>query len=176
VEVSFDIDANGILNVKAKDKATSKEQSIRIEATSGLSKEEIEKMKQDAESHAEEDKKKKEGIDTKNMADTLVYSTEKALKDAGDKVPEADKKTIEEKLEALKKVKDSDNMDEIKKATEELSAAAQKIGQAMYSDQKTGDSGQKTEAQAQPNAQAQTEGKKSDDAEEGEIVDEKDKK
>jgi molecular chaperone DnaK len=132
VEVTFDIDANGILNVKAKDKATNKEQSIRIEASTGLSKEEIEKMKKDAEVHAEEDKKKKEAIEAKNMADTLVYSTEKALRDAGDKITAEEKKPVEEKIEALKKVKDGDDSEAIKKATEELSQEAQKIGEKLY--------------------------------------------
>ncbi|MFZ5982393.1 MAG: Hsp70 family protein, partial [Patescibacteria group bacterium] len=132
IEVSFDIDANGILSVKAKDKATGKEQSIRIEASSGLSKEEIEKMKQDAEAHAEEDKKKKEAVETKNMADTLVFTTEKALKEAGDKITADEKKPVEEKIEALKKLKDSDDIEAIKKATEELSQEAQKIGQKLY--------------------------------------------
>jgi len=132
VEVTFDIDANGILNVKAKDKATGKEQSIRIEASTGLSKDEIEKMKKDAEAHAEEDKKKKELIEARNMADTLVYTTEKALRDAGDKITADERKPIEEKIEALKKVKDSDDVEAIKKATQEMSEAAQKIGEKLY--------------------------------------------
>ncbi len=132
IEVTFDIDANGILNVKAKDKATNREQSIRIEASTGLSKEEIEKMKKDAEIHAEEDKKKKEAIEAKNMADTLVYTTEKALRDAGDKITADEKKPVEEKIEALKKVKDGDDSQAIKKATEELSQEAQKIGEKLY--------------------------------------------
>lgn len=132
IEVSFDINANGVLSVKAKDKATGKEQSIRIEASTGLSKEEIEKMKKDAEAHADEDKKKKENVETKNMADTLVFTTEKALKDAGDKVSADKKKPVEEKIEALKKIKDSDDIEAIKKATEELSAEAQKIGEELY--------------------------------------------
>ncbi|MDP1883739.1 MAG: molecular chaperone DnaK [Candidatus Moranbacteria bacterium] len=132
IEVTFDIDANGVLSVKAKDKATGKEQSIRIEASTGLSKDEIEKMKKDAEAHAEEDKKKKENVETKNMADTLVFTTEKALRDAGDKVSEDKKKPVQEKVEALKKVKDGDDIEAIKKATEELSQEAQKIGEELY--------------------------------------------
>ena len=132
IEVTFDIDANGILNVSAKDKATGKEQKITITASTGLSKEEIERMKKDAEAHAEEDKKKKERIEVKNMAETLYYTTEKALKEAGDKLDEATKKSIQEKMENLKKVKDGDDVEAIKKATEELSQEAQKIGQAMY--------------------------------------------
>lgn len=132
VEVTFDIDANGILNVSAKDKATGKQQSIRIEASSGLSEQEIEKMKKEAELHAEEDKKKKEAIEVKNTADTLIYTSEKTLKDGGDKVKEEDKKQVEEKIEALKKVKESDSIEDIKKASEELSQAIQKVGAAMY--------------------------------------------
>ncbi len=132
IEVTFDIDANGILNVKAKDKATGKEQSIRIEASTGLSKDEIEKMKKDAEAHAEEDKKKKEIIEAKNMADTLVYTTEKALRDAGDKITADEKKPIEDAIAELKKVKDSDSLEDIKSKTEALSQAAQKIGEKLY--------------------------------------------
>ncbi|MFA4817273.1 MAG: molecular chaperone DnaK [Parcubacteria group bacterium] len=132
VEVSFDIDANGILNVAAKDKATGKSQSIRIEASTGLSKDEIEKMKRDAETHAEEDKKKKELIETRNMADTLVYTTEKALHDAGDKITADEKKPIEDAIAELNKVKGGDDLDAIKKATETLSQSAQKIGEKLY--------------------------------------------
>jgi molecular chaperone DnaK len=150
VEVTFDIDANGILNVKAKDKATNKEQSIRIEASTGLSKEEIEKMKKDAEVHAEEDKKKKEAIEAKNMADTLVYTTEKALRDAGDKITADEKKPVEEKIEALKKVKDGDDSEAIKKATEELSQEAQKIGEKLYKAAQAADSTKATTAEGSP--------------------------
>ncbi len=132
VEVSFDIDANGILNVKAKDKATGKEQKITITASTGLSKDEVERMKKEAESHAEEDKKKKEQIEIKNMAETLYYTTEKTLKDNADKIDTNIKKDVEEKLEVLKKIKDTDDVEAIKKATEELSTSAQKIGEAMY--------------------------------------------
>lgn len=132
IEVNFDIDANGILNVNAKDKATGKEQSIKIEASSGISEEEIEKMKKQAEVHKEEDRKKKELIDARNLADTLVYTTEKTMKEFGKKVKQEDKKEIEEKIEALKKVKDSDNIEQIKKASEELSQAIQKVGTELY--------------------------------------------
>ncbi len=134
VEVTFDVDANGILNVKAVDKASGKEQSIRIEASSGLSDAEIEKMKQDAAAHADEDRAKKELIEARNIAESLLYSTEKAVKDAGDKVPEEDKKAIEEKAEALKKVlaDDASDKEAIDKASQELSEAAQKIGEILY--------------------------------------------
>ena len=132
VEVSFDIDANGILSVKAKDKASNKEQSIRIEASSGLSKDEIERMKKEAEAHASEDAKKKEQIELKNTADSMVYTTEKTLRDAGDKVSAEVKKGIEEKVEALKKVKDGGDTDAIKKATDALSQEIQKVGEQLY--------------------------------------------
>ncbi len=134
IEVTFDLDANGILNVKAKDKATGKEQSIRIEASSDLSEEEIEKMKKDAEAHAEEDKKKAEAVTIRNTADTLVFTTEKALKDAGDKITADEKKPVEDKLEALKEILKDEKADseKIKKASEELSTAAQAIGEKLY--------------------------------------------
>jgi molecular chaperone DnaK len=132
IEVAFDIDANGILTATAKDKATSRFQSIRIEGSIGLSKEEIEKMKKDAELHAEEDKNKKELIEARNLADNLIYTTEKTLKEAGDKVLSETKKEIEDKVETLKKVKDSDNIEEIKNKTQELSQIIQKIGAEMY--------------------------------------------
>jgi len=135
VEVSFDIDANGILNVKAKDKATGKEQSITITASTGLDKSEIERMKQEAKAHEAEDAKKRELIDVKNSAEATYYTAEKALKDAGDKVPADVKKEVEAKMEGLKKVKDGDDKDAIKKATDELGQTMQKIGQAMYKDQ-----------------------------------------
>ncbi|PIQ69244.1 MAG: molecular chaperone DnaK [Candidatus Tagabacteria bacterium CG_4_8_14_3_um_filter_41_8] len=132
IEVTFDIDANGILNVKARDKATGKEQVIRIEASSGLTKNEIEKMKQDAQIHADEDRVKKESVEIKNAADALVYTSEKALRDAGDKVPADIKKTIEEKIEAVKKVKEGNDADAIKNATADLSREIQKIGELLY--------------------------------------------
>ena len=130
--MTFDIDANGILNVKAKDKASGKEQSITITASSGLSKDEVERMKQDAALHADEDKKKRELIDVRNGADSLVFTAEKAVKDAGDKIPADVKKEVEEKIEAVKKVKDGEDKDAIKKATDDLGQTIQKIGQAMY--------------------------------------------
>lgn len=148
IEVTFDIDANGILNVTAKDKATNKTQSIRIEGSTGLSKEEVERMKKEAEIHAAEDKKKQEAIEAKNLADNMVYTTEKTMKEAGDKVSPEAKKEIEEKVEALKKVKDTDNIEDIKAKTSDLSAAIQKVGAEMYkqtSEKKDQNSGQKPE-------------------------------
>ena len=132
VEVTFDIDASGILSVTAKDKATNKSQSIRIEASTGLSKDEIERMKKDAEMHSEEDKRKKELIEARNMADSLVYTTEKAMKDAGDKITAEEKQPVEEAITELNKVKNGDDLEAIKKATEVLSQAAQKIGEKLY--------------------------------------------
>lgn len=132
IEVIFDIDVNGILNVKAKDKATNKEQSIRIEASSGLSKDDIEKMKKDAEAHAEDDKKKRETAEIKNNANTLIYTAEKSLSDAGDKISADIKKAVQDKIEELKKIKDSDDIETIKKTTGELSKKLQSIGEAMY--------------------------------------------
>jgi molecular chaperone DnaK len=133
VEVTFDIDANGILTVKAKDKATSKEQHITIQGSSNLKKDEIERMKKEAEAHAEEDRKRKETVDMRNQADTLISVSEKTLKDAGDKAPAGDKTAVEEKIKALKEVKDKDDIEAIKKTMQELSDAIQKVGAAMYS-------------------------------------------
>jgi len=132
IEVTFDIDANGILTATAKDKATGKTQSIRIEGSIGLSKEDVERMKREAESHAEEDQKKRELSEAKNIADSLVYISEKTLREAGDKISSEIKKEMEEKINELKKVKESDNIEEIKSKTSELSQAIQKIGAEMY--------------------------------------------
>jgi molecular chaperone DnaK len=135
IEVTFDIDANGILHVSAKDKGTGKEQSIRITASSGLSDEEVEQMVRDAESHAEEDKKRKDLIEVKNEADSLVYTVEKTLGEHGDKLPEAEKAAIGEALENCKKVKDSsDNPEEIRSAVTALTNASHKLAETMYKD------------------------------------------
>jgi len=166
IEVSFDIDANGILNVSAKDKATGKEQKITIQASSGLSKDEIENMKKDAELHADEDKKKKELIEVKNTAESLIYSTEKTLKDGGDKVKEEDRKEMNEKIEALKKVKDSDNLEEIKKASDDLGQAIQKVGAQMYqAAQQTAQADNAEQTMGTKNADAGTDKDKSGDEE-----------
>ncbi|MDC0498185.1 molecular chaperone DnaK [Alphaproteobacteria bacterium] len=132
IEVTFDIDANGIVNVSAKDKSTGKEQQIRIQASGGLSDDEIERMVKEAEENAEEDKKKRESVDTKNQADSLINETEKNLKEHGDKVPEEDKNKITADIEELKKVKDSDNMEAIKAKTESLVQSSMKLGEAIY--------------------------------------------
>ncbi len=131
VEVTFDIDANGIVSVKAKDKTTGKEQSIRIEARSGLSQEEIERMKKDAEIHADEDKTKQELIEAKNMAEAMAYTAEKSLKDAGDKVPAALRDEVTAQVSATRAAIAGGTRDAIKKASDELSSAMQKIGPAM---------------------------------------------
>ncbi len=132
IEVTFDIDANGIVNVSAKDKSTGKEQQIRIQASGGLSDDEIERMVKEAEENAEEDKKKREAVDTKNQADSLINETEKNLKEHGDKVPEEDKNKIAADIEELKKVKDSDDMEAIKTKTEALVQSSMKLGEAIY--------------------------------------------
>jgi molecular chaperone DnaK len=132
IEVTFDIDANGIVNVSAKDKATSKEQQIRIQASGGLNEAEIDKMVRDAELHAAEDKRKREVVETKNNADALIHSTERGLADHGDKVPEAEKAAIEADLAALKAVIDSDDAAQIKTKTEALAKSSMKLGEAMY--------------------------------------------
>ena len=152
VEVTFDIDANGILNVKAQDKGTNKEQKITITSSSGLSKEEIAKMEQEAKAHEQEDKKKKDLIEAKNIAESLTYTAEKALKDAGDKVPEELKKEIEEKIANLKEAAKTDELEKIQKATEDLNQVIQKIGEAMYKkptddSKQTTDSDKKTEGE-----------------------------
>ncbi len=134
VEVSFDVDANGILGVKAKDKTTGKEQSIRIEASSGLSKDEIEKMKKDAEANASEDAKKKDLVDAKNVAEQLVYTAEKSLKDNAT-VPEEIKTGVNEKINALKKERESGTLESIKSATEALSTELSKIGEYLNKNQ-----------------------------------------
>ncbi len=174
VEVSFDIDANGILNVKATDKASGKEQHITITASSGLKEEEIEKMKKEAEEHAEEDKKKKEQIEIKNQADAVVFSSEKLIQESGDKMKPEDKTELEQKVEALKQVKENSNIEATKKALEELNVVAQKIGTAMYQQQPP-----QGDANAQPNteggAEQKAEDKKSDEPVEGEIVDDEKK-
>ena len=121
IEVSFDIDANGLLTVTAKDKATGKNQSIKLEGSIGLSKEEVEKMKKEAELHTKEDEQKRELIEIKNQAESLIYLSEKTLKDSGEKIPADAKKEIEEKITDLKKAKESDNIEDIKNKTPELS-------------------------------------------------------
>ena len=132
IEVSFDIDANGIVNVSAKDMATGKEQSIQITASSGMTQEEIDNAVKDAELHADEDKKKRELVDARNQADTLIYSTEKSIKDLGDKIDDATKSSVEAASENLKKAMEGDDTQEIKRLSEELTQASHKLAEAMY--------------------------------------------
>ena len=132
IEVIFDIDANGILNVTAKDKATNKEQKITIQGGTGLSKDEVEKMVKESELHADEDKKRKEEVETRNLADGLCYTAEKSVKDAGDKIPEDLKKNIEEKVKGIRDNLQTDSVESLKQKTQELSSTLQKIGEHMY--------------------------------------------
>jgi molecular chaperone DnaK len=135
VEVTFDIDANGIVNVHAKDKATGKEQQIRIQASGGLSEADIERMVKDAEEHAGEDKKRRELVEAKNQADGLIHQTEKTLSDLGDKVPAGEKSGIEAAVADLKKAREGDDVEDIKKKLEALAQVSMKLGEAMYKQQ-----------------------------------------
>lgn len=170
IEVTFDIDANGIVHVSAKDKATNKEQQIRIQPSGGLSDADIEKMVKEAEANAEADKKRRELIETQNQADTLLYTTEKTLKEHGDKISAADKEAVEKDLAALKEVAKSEDMDEIKAKTEALMQSSMKLGEAMY----------KAAQEAQSSSADGDQGSKQDDtvvdAEFKEVNEDQDKK
>jgi molecular chaperone DnaK len=150
VEVKFDIDANGILNVSATDKASGKSQNITIQGSTGLSKDEIEQMKKDAETHAQEDRKLKEKVEHQNLAETMIYTSEKMLKETGDKVTTEERKEVEEKIAALKAVKDGDDHEAIKRAADELSTVAQKVGAKMYQGQQAEQKNEKTEKPDEP--------------------------
>jgi molecular chaperone DnaK len=139
--VTFDIDANGIVSVTAKDKATSKEQQIRIQASGGLSDADIQKMVKDAESHAAEDKKRRELVEAKNQGDALVHSTEKAMSEHGDKVDAQQKTAIETAIASLKEALKTDDAEDIKAKTNALAQASMKLGEAMYKAQQTGEAG-----------------------------------
>ena len=167
VEVTFDIDTSGILSVTAKDKATGKEQAIKITGSTGLNKEEVERMTKEAEANAEEDKKKKELIDAKNSADALIFTAEKSLKDAGDKVKEDVKKDIEEKITALKDVLSTDSKEDIETKTQELSEALQKVGQEMYGQQEAAPEDAPAE---EATTEEKTEEKSNSEPQEGEVV------
>ncbi|MBP9691504.1 molecular chaperone DnaK [Candidatus Woesebacteria bacterium] len=168
IEVTFDLDANGMLTVTAKDKATGTSQSITIKGGTGLSDEEVEKMRKEAEEHADEDQKLKNRIESKNKAEHLIYTSEKSLKDAGEKVPAEIKTEVEEKVKALKELiaKDDSSTEDIDARADELSTSLQKIGQAAYQKE---EAAEKTDA---PKADAPTDGdkKKDKDVEEGEVV------
>jgi molecular chaperone DnaK len=135
IEVTFDIDANGIVNVSAKDKATGKEQQIRIQASGGLSDSEIEKMVKDAEAHAAEDKKRKELVEAKNHAEGLLHTTQRSLTELGDKVAQADKSTVETAMADLKKALESEDIADIQSKTNGLAQVAMKLGEALYKSQ-----------------------------------------
>jgi molecular chaperone DnaK len=174
VEVTFDIDANGILNVSAKDKGTGKEQKITITASTGLSKEEIEKMRKDAEMHAADDAKKKELIEAKNAADNLIYTTEKTLKDAGDKITPDDKRPVEDKILALKNEMNSEDAEKITAATNELMEAVQAVATKLYAQPAAGEAS--TEARTEePSPEASTD-EKSDDTKADDKTEGDDKK
>jgi molecular chaperone DnaK len=170
VEVTFDIDASGILSVKAQDKASGKEQIIKITGSTGLSKEEVEKMTKEAEAHAKEDEEKKAAVEARNQADSLLFTAEKSLKDAGDKVAPDVKKEVEEKITALKGVLESGTKDEIEVKTKDLSDSLQKVGQAMYQNQQgEGKNEDKTEA-PENSGEKKKDDKKGDEPVEGEVV------
>jgi molecular chaperone DnaK len=141
VEVTFDIDANGIVNVTAKDKATNKEQAIRIQASGGLSDADIEKMVKDAEAHAAEDKKRRELVEAKNQGEALIHSTERSVAEYGDKVPAGDKQGIETAIEALRGALAGEDVETIKARTTDLMQASMKLGQAMYEAAQAGEAG-----------------------------------
>jgi len=172
IEVTFDIDANGILHVSAKDLGTGKEQSIQITASSGLSEEEINKMVQDAEAHASEDKNKRELVEARNQADGLAYTTEKSLSEHGEKLDSATKKQIEEALEELKKAIEGDNPEEIKAKSEALAQASHKLAEMMYA-QSQGDAGA---AAGEPGSDAGATGAAADDVVDAEFEDVDEKK
>jgi molecular chaperone DnaK len=171
IEVTFDIDANGIVHVAAKDLGTGKEQSIKITASSGLSKEEIDKMVRDAEAHSSEDKKKRELIEARNQADSTVYQTEKSLKEFGDKVDAAEKQKIEEKLAELKKAMEGSDPEAMKKAGEELMQASHKLAEAVYAQGQAGAAGEQPGAEA--GAEKSPKGENVVDADFEEVKDEK---
>ena len=153
IEVTFDIDANGIVNVSAKDKGTGKEQKIQIQASGGLSEEEIQKMVKDAEANKEADKKKRESVDARNQADSLVFSTEKSLKEHGDKISAEEKKIIEDGVADLKKSLEGTDSEDIKKKTQSLIQVSMKLGEAVYKSQ------QKPEAKEQKTKDSKQEDK-----------------
>jgi molecular chaperone DnaK len=175
IEVTFDIDANGIVNVSAKDKATSKEQSIQITASSGLSKEEIDKLVKDAEMHVDDDRKKRELVEARNHADQLIYSTEKSIKDLGDKVDKATKTKVEDAVAELRKVMDGDDTEKIRHASEALTTASHKLAEAMYQ-QASQAEGQKAGAQQQADGSGARAAKPEDDVVDADFEEVKDNK
>jgi len=151
IEVTFDIDANGIVNVSAKDKGTGKEQKIQIQASGGLSEEEIQKMVKEAEANKEADKKKRESVDARNQADSLVFSTEKSLKEHGDKISDAEKKAIEDGIADLKKSLEGTDNEDIRKKTQDLIQASMKLGEAVYKSQQKPEAKKEASKDEKPN-------------------------
>ena len=146
IEVTFDIDANGIVSVSAKDKGTGKEQKIQIQASGGLTDEEIQKMVKEAEANKEADKKKRETVDARNQADSIIFSTEKSLKEHGDKISEEEKKAIETGISDLRNALKGTDTEEVKKKTQDLIQASMKLGEAVYKSQQK-DTSEKTDDQ-----------------------------
>ena len=167
IEVTFDIDANGIVHVSAKDLGTGKEQAIKIESSGGLSEEEVEKMINDAEQYADEDKAKRESVEVKNQAETLIYSTEKSVSELGDKLPEEDKTKIEACADQLKKSAESEDIEAIKSDIEALSQASHKMAEMLYSQQQETNENQNSGDESDQ----QTEGEEKSGKEDEDIVD-----
>ena len=170
IEVTFDIDANGIVNVSAKDKGTGKEQKIQIQASGGLSDEEINKMVKDAEANKETDKKKRESVDARNQADTIIHATEKNLKEHGSKISEAEKKAIETAISDLRNALKGTDTEEVKKKTQALIQASMKLGEAVYKSQ------QKPDNKTSNNKDAKDNEKEKDNVVDAEVVDAKEDK
>jgi molecular chaperone DnaK len=174
--VEFDIDANGILNVKAKDRATNNEQKITITSSSGLSKDEVEKMARDAESHGAEDRKKKDEIEARNRADAMVYNIEKMLKEHREKISEADAKQVESAIEEVRKAMADGGLERITSATDKLTTASHKLAEAMYKTQGAGGNGASGAGAAAGDGAGAQAGEKKDNVVDAEFVDVEDKK
>jgi molecular chaperone DnaK len=173
IEVTFDIDASGILTVTAKDKATGKEQSIKITGSTGLTNDEIEKMKEEADKHADEDKEAREKIETRNKADNIIYTAEKTLSDVGEKAPQHEKEDVEQKVSSLKEILDSGSKEDIEAKSTELSTALQNLGKYMYEHPQEGqDASQQQESSTEDSKEENQDKdkKKKGDVEEGEVV------
>jgi molecular chaperone DnaK len=175
VEVTFDIDANGIVHVSAKDKATSREQSIRIQASGGLSDAEIKRMMEEADRFKDDDRKKRESVEAKNVAEAMIHSTEKSMKDLGDKVSGADKGLVESAISELREALKSDNVEAIKAKTSALTQASMKLGEALYGGQKAGGAGDGPDASAGGEAKKNDAGENVVDADFEEVKDDKKK-
>ena len=171
IEVTFDIDASGILNVKATDKATGKEQSIKITGSTGLSKEEVEKMTKEAEAHASEDAEKKEKVEVRNQADSMIFTAEKTLKDNEGKIEDSLKTEVEDKVKALKEILDAGSKEDLETKTKDLSDSLQKIGEQMYKQQEQPKAEEQAKSESQPNGEAKPNGQtKPEEPVEGEVV------